>query len=266
MWAAAAIALAAAGSAQAGYTSVSYRPGGDAGERSQAEIMARFYGSGTFNTSDFVLSGNDFIGQGSYSALSFLRVEDFGASGAASVLNPLLIASSSISGVTDQVWRDGTVLVKSDAKYAGYNQRAGYKLGATGVATTNVIGDVTAFDSAGVVTAFNNTTFTAAPGSDFRLTRSGDGSNYALNEFSSEVAGNGDGLDHMITYLIQGLSGPATYMVFFDDQSGGGDRDFNDFSMTLTVVPLPPAAWAGIGSLACVAGFGVVRRRRMMMA
>ena len=29
------------------------------------------------------------------------------------------------------------------------------------------------------------------------------------------------------------------------------------------VGPLPPAAWAGLGSLACVAGFGVIRRRRM---
>jgi hypothetical protein len=49
-----------------------------------------------------------------------------------------------------------------------------------------------------------------------------------------------------------------------NDAFTGNDYAIDDIS--LIVVPLPPAAWAGLGSLACVAGFGVVRRRRLSAA
>jgi hypothetical protein len=264
-----------AGNAHAGYTTVSYRPGGDAAERNQAEIMARFYGNGTFNTTNFTSANpasGDFVGQGAYAGINFRRVQDF--IGTATTLGlPLDIHANSISGVTDQVWQDGVVQIQADAKYAGFRQRAGFKYGDSNVVASNQILDVTAVGSSGAmqgvvtsVSAPNGSLFTAAPGSYFRLTRSGDGSTYGANEWSSRVSENG-GIDHMITYKIEdaGWNGGPRYFVFFDDQGSGSDRDFNDFSMTLTVVPLPAAAWAGVSTLMCGAGIGALRRRRVML-
>jgi hypothetical protein len=45
-------------------------------------------------------------------------------------------------------------------------------------------------------------------------------------------------------------------------RSIGSNAQSDGFVNTVTVIPLPPAAWAGLGSLACVAGLSAVRRRR----
>jgi hypothetical protein len=41
-----------------------------------------------------------------------------------------------------------------------------------------------------------------------------------------------------------------------------GQNDEAATTGTLTLVPLPPAAWAGLAGLAMVGGFGYVRNRR----
>jgi hypothetical protein len=257
--------LVLSGSAFADFTSVSYRPGGNSAERNQAEIMARFYGSGTFNTADFTLSGNDFVGQGSYSGITFQRINDFVTGMPASTVGSnLQVRNGNTAGSTDQVWQDGTVYVSLAAKYAGNSQAMGWKSGSTGGSYSNIFNGLI-IDPTGVVTSPVPNSFTAAPGSDFRLVRSaaGDGTG---DPHDSRVSENtADSLDHMISYEILGLhNGRRTYLLFFEDVNGGGDRDFNDLSMELSViVPLPPAAWGGISSLACVAGFGFIRRRRL---
>lgn len=278
-WGMAAALVAGASTANAGYTPISYRPGGNSSERNQAEIMARFFGNGTFNTTNFTSAApatGDFVGQGTYSHISFLRVQDYAGAQGSSATGlgiPLFTHSSSITGRTDQVWQDGTVMLKADAKFAGYNQRVGYKLGDGSVfGASNPIADVTSVGTTGnmkgVVTGVsvvNGAQFTAAPGTDFRLTRSGNGSSYSTNEWSSRASENG-GVDHMITYLVSDTlyHGPPRFLIFFDDQGSGSDRDFNDFAMTLTIAPLPPAGWAGISTLVAAMGFGYIRRRRFM--
>jgi hypothetical protein len=283
VWTTTMLALAAAGSAHAGYTPLSYRPGGNSSERNQAEIIGRFFGNGSFNTQNFAKVGDNFVGQnngaGNYSHLSFIRVEDFAGVNSGSTLaqrttlgSVLNIHAGTIAGMTDQVWQDGVVQVQAEAKYAGFRQRAGFKYGATDVVASNQILDVTGVGTsgnmAGVVTAVSAPSdglFTAAQHQQFRLTRSGDGSSYSNNEWSSRVGENGDSFDHMITFQILDATAPnlRRFMVFFDDQGGGGDRDFNDFSMTLTVVPLPAAAWAGLGTLAALGSLSVLRRKRL---
>jgi hypothetical protein len=45
--------------------------------------------------------------------------------------------------------------------------------------------------------------------------------------------------------------------------AGGNDFAIDDISLT-AVVPLPSAAWAGLSTVACVAGVGIIRRRRLL--
>jgi hypothetical protein len=53
------------------------------------------------------------------------------------------------------------------------------------------------------------------------------------------------------------------------DSFGGNDRDIDINSLEvqgLSMVPLPPAAWAGMSTLAGLIGFGAIRRRKHAVA
>lgn len=267
--------MLASGSALADFTSVSYQPGGVAGERNQAEIMAHLYGgSHTFNQTDFILSDNghgqmvDFVGMG----LRFQRVNDYATPGMPSTVgSDLHVRNGNATGVTDQVWQDGTVYMDLAAKYAGNSQAVGWRAGNSGsnpLDYTNIFSGLIV-DTDGLVISPGPSSFTAAPGSEFRFLRSaaadGTGDPHDSRVSENNAIDGGVGVDHMITYEILGLNnGRRTYLLFFEDLNGGGDHDFNDLCMEVSVVvPLPPAAWGGITSLACVAGFGFIRRRRL---
>jgi hypothetical protein len=54
---------------------------------------------------------------------------------------------------------------------------------------------------------------------------------------------------------------PGSFLEFnFDPNASGGG--FSDMDIFVDVVPLPPAAWAGLGTLAGVMAVGYVRRRK----
>ena len=104
-------------------------------------------------------------------------------------------------------------------------------------------------------------------GEHFEWQRSGDsGSQTSLD------SDNLDGRDHLITYVVNGLpdvQGPV-WMLFFEDMhklSNTPKRrtfaDFNDLVVevrpVVSPVPLPPAGWAGLITLA---GAAFVRGRK----
>jgi len=78
--------------------------------------------------------------------------------------------------------------------------------------------------------------------------------------FSSLASENRDGRDHMITYKVTGLDGTTNpvYLMFWEDKWGRrSDFDFNDLVVEVKgaqgeplLIPLPAAAWSGLGSLA----------------
>lgn len=78
--------------------------------------------------------------------------------------------------------------------------------------------------------------------------------------FFSNTALNGDHVDHMYAYgpLTGNPAFEGQYIQGWEDLSGGGDRDYQDFVVALndiTPVPLPAAAWlllSGLGALACL--------------
>ena len=71
---------------------------------------------------------------------------------------------------------------------------------------------------------------------------------------------NSDGLDHMVTWEI--INRPNTWVIAWEDLPGGGDRDFNDLvvEVSLAPVPIPPAILL-LGS-GLVAMIGIRRRFR----
>jgi hypothetical protein len=94
----------------------------------------------------------------------------------------------------------------------------------------------------------------------------------------SDPARNGDG-DHMITFRVSGSDangvlingGLNAFVICFEDLPiNSSDRDFNDMVVQVSqrlpgdtppVVPLPAAAWSGLGMLGLLALKGVVQRK-----
>ncbi len=69
---------------------------------------------------------------------------------------------------------------------------------------------------------------------------------------------NSDGLDHMVTWRI--TDRPNTWVIAWEDLAGGGDRDFNDLVVEVSVAPVPiPPAILLLGS-GLVAMIGIRRR------
>jgi hypothetical protein len=107
-------------------------------------------------------------------------------------------------------------------------------------------------------------------GSTYRLARGGGG-----DLVSSKPTDNVDQKDRMVTFKVNGLGDHTnTYMVFFEDYH---DFDYNDLSVQLKTaavfgppaggkaVPLPPAVWMGLSTLAGTGVVGGARRLRRRM-
>ena len=83
--------------------------------------------------------------------------------------------------------------------------------------------------------------------------------------FSSAVASNPDGMDHLVTYQVNGTGQPASvYLLCWEDKfAGKSDRDYNDLVVEVQaaeiaarapftqplLIPLPPPAWTGLAGL-----------------
>ncbi len=181
----------------------------------------------------FSLAGNDF----SNGALTATRVDD----------------------ADDQGWTGVVTSIKALARFAGYGQNFGTVSGGVFSSLLNTSG--TGFSITGQLT-----TPVDLSDKSYSFARTGGGSTV-----SSTVADNSDGIDHMVTYKLtgSGITEP-TYLLFFEDLIGGGDRDYNDLAIQLTMagapnipaVPLPAAALMGIVTLAG----GTVFRKRIVKA
>lgn len=168
----------------------------------------------------------------------------------------------------DQNWRnDGRIMVKTVAKWAGFNQSFGY------------IGESGEFSQ---ILSVNNRW--SRPAGSFSANDSGEIFRFGLKPSSallwtSAAADNSDAMDHMVTWRIiasKNLALIGAYVIAWEDLPGGGDGDFNDLIMLIkgdtslapdlpqvtgaaAPVPVPAALWLfGSGLL----GLGMVFRQR----
>lgn len=201
------------------------------GEISQVDLLSGIYGE-TFSA----VSGTYNFASASYTAT---RVEDFADGGTASTVgNNLELLGNPVAGDTDQLWNDGVTEVVAEARYAGYSQGFGFNTGSGDTQVFQVQGSKFDVTGSGVVDVRGQ--------EGFRWVRT-DGQQ---SPQYSTVADNADGIDHLVTYLISGPSGwhtgVTTWLLCWDDQLNGGDRDFNDLVVEVRAVPIPPAVVIGI--------------------
>jgi len=149
----------------------------------------------------------------------------------------------------DEVWtKEAGAEVKFKAEISLYNNKMGY-------ANTDGSGAVTVLDEG------------ASPGSWISIAAAPDPFVFFLDtgkgfEWFSKNSLNSDNEDHLLVFQKKDMS--SSYILFWDDQNGGGDRDFNDFVARVNFVS--PVSVSEPGTLALLglglAGLGMVRRRK----
>lgn len=245
--------IAGATAASAGTTAVNIATPSDG--VSVVTILNNVYGGA------FVGSVGTSLTNGSVTAT---RVQDFVSGPLDPGAQPLFLGAG--TGSTDQVWRDGTVMFRAEARFAGYSQYFGYRN--SPLAGTGATNSVQIMGSGFGVTTSSNGPWLVGPG-QFQWLRAGNagfldsGPNGRL--YSSVADHNHDNTDHMVTYKISGL-GAIRYMLFWEDlplaNGFPGDYDYNDLAIeieTVHMVPLPTGAGlAGLGML----GLTIRRRTR----
>ena len=208
--------LIVAGVANAGYSTT-----GSSGEVSTLEIFQNIYGAS--------LAGDNWCGTVyTDGTITATRVQDFndpysqpGAPGD----DLYLLSSILMSTATDQTWVDGIATATARARFASNKQKFGYDDGTGYHQIIDIKKEAGFIDEPSDPESF-------APGTVWKWVRKGSD----LTWYSTE-ADNSDLLDHMLTYHVTGLNdGKSTWVVFWEDLGGGGDRDYNDFVLVITAI------------------------------
>ncbi len=173
------------------------------------------------------------------------------------------LAGSNMGVGDDCVWHNGVISMSAKARFASYEQTFGFFPGESAAAAFVPLITVggNGFGVTGEVAEFD----IGAIAHTWRWGRAGTGST-----FSSRPSDNPDGMDHMVSYKIEGLDNgfDATWLLFFEDLRAdqNSDWDYNDLVIEINVragqpalVPLPTPANMALAGLASIAG---MRRRR----
>lgn len=271
------VIVAAAGAANAGFTTVQtggVKGGGGGGVSDEANlnsfggvsvvhIFAKIYGN-TFNVDqsnaaiDAAVGGTGVQGTLTINGWTATRLHDNGGSGGSMQLGTGV-------GANDQVWVDGTVSASAYARFAGDKQAFGWQTGAANSSLGFTGGPIVQTQTQGFQTAGGGLV-SVGPG-NFRWIRATPGDNNfdantgndTFSRFHSSLESENSGNDMMIAFRVTKAGEQDRYLLLFEDrfQSEGGDRDFNDFVIELVVIPLPTGAAMGMAGMGLLA----IRRR-----
>jgi len=232
---AATILAAAAAPAMAGFTQFNNGP-----ETSIYSIVTSNYGLPSITNVAFNSGATQSFTAGVY---SFVRLHD----DTHATPTDLHTAYTNTTLTTDARFADGSASVQFLVKHAGNTNRLGYSTATGAVNTPNYVDIIGSSGSA-------TTTLT----SNFQLALNVNGANSQY--WGSDNAHNPGARDHFVTWYVEG-NGRKFWFLAVEDLDLG-DADYNDWVGELTVIPLPPAAWAGLSTLAGVGLIGFVRRRK----
>jgi hypothetical protein len=242
-----------ASSVFAAFSTVNQPPTGEAGD---AAILSNAYG-GTFTASGLNYSNSN--------GISAVRIEDtFNPSVTPTASSPLSITGD--VGNDDQVWTANYQSASATAIFASFNQQFGYYLGSSPADSPdgNTYHNLFNGDGSGFgVTGGAN--LSSLSGLTLRWARAGE--NRVVSSLNSD---NADGMDHMITYRIDGLSdestGVDTWLIFFEDMFSfeGSDFDYNDLVVEIKATPVPivQAPEPATMSLLLLGGMMALAKRR----
>ena len=218
------------------YTSLSGPP---SGEDSHLEIISDTYAS---EGGTFVQNGVDFVNAGA--GITVSRVWD--TNGGELTLHILLGDETGV----DQIWTDGTAMVSASAKFADLTQSFGWNNngGSSGTGYVELLNESDLYGPPVDVMITGDFLWGIEPNGD---------------TWWSNIGENTDATDHLITYLVEGLSdvgiGEKVWLLFWEDLPSGGDADYNDFVIELRAIPEPGTLLlVGAG----LAALGAFRNRR----
>jgi len=175
-------------------------------------------------------------------------------SGAPAIADPILTAPggaldtiygldnlTEVPGDDDQLWHNpGTMTIAARGAWSAYRQRIGYLPGEDGGSFRHLFW----VDGTGYLDGTPSATLSAdKSGATFRWADDPKGAPL----WSSLVADNSDGEDHMRTFLVTGGSAAGSYVVAWEDLPGLGDADYQDVILEVRgggspVVPEPASA------------------------
>lgn len=199
------------------------------------------------------------------------RIADTGGVAALALSQPDVVSGP----FDDQSWHDGVAAFAAEAKYAAYNQTFGFayngdvgwqellRVSGDGFAVTT-----TASGAGSQLGGASSAFFSADP---LHWVRAGESGTWTDNVSSSRVSDNSDGMDHMVSYLIEdtrlGAVTDTTWLVFFEDIVGDcSDWDYNDLVVEFLVeggggaiIPEPVTVLSLFGGVVCLGRY--LRRR-----
>lgn len=229
--------FASAGAALAERTEV--HPPYYAQEHGHRQILEDVYGV------TLLADGDDFVADDA--SLRISRMDD--ETGGDALLDAVM---GIVGSAADTVWSSGLIQATARARYAAYSQQFGYDAGDGFEVLFNVEGTGTNVSGTGEVDLLADTWVWGR--------RNTDGN----KAWYSEPSRNSDGLDHLVTYRIEGLDTPDTvWMLMWEDlpgsyaPPGGSDRDFNDLVVEVRAIPEP----ATVAMLALGVPLARLRRR-----
>jgi hypothetical protein len=240
-------------SALADFSTINQPPTAESGH---AGIFSNAFG-GTFTANGLDYSNGN--------GISAVRIEDtFNPSLTPKATSPLSITGD--VGNDDQVWLADYQSASAEAIFAAFNQQFGYYLGSSpanspdGDTYHNLFNDTgSGFSVTGAAS------LSSLSGQTLRWARAG--SNRVVSSLESD---NADGMDHMVTYRIDGLpdesNGVDTWLIFFEDVFSfeGSDFDYNDLVVEIKATPMPDVSIPepATSGLLLVGGLMALAKRR----
>lgn len=227
----------------AGYTNVKRPPESGPYVRTHPEIFGDIYG-GTFTGQGDDL-GNGIWTEFTNGTVTAYRIYDFDEEETLT----LDILTGDVGEVIDQIWTDGSATVTATATYASLNQSFGWNGGGRDpdnyIELLTQVGQFANFQVQG----------------DFLWGYQPSwGAPYPYSyEWWSQTSLNSDGIDHLVTYKIEGLEIDETvWVLFFEDLPfDSSDLDYTDFVIEIRAIP-EPASMLLLG----IGGLVLLRKRR----